>query len=70
MPAYRLGDLVAVETGRRHLVQQRLERVEVVGVDQQHVERLIEQPTGDGEAAEPTSDDHDLDGRSTLTPPQ
>ena len=58
-PAYRLGDLVAVEAGRSHLVEQRLERVEVVGIDQQDVERLIEQPTGDGEAAEPTTDDHD-----------
>ncbi len=59
-PPYRLGDLVGVQTGRSHLVQQRLERVEVVGVDQQHVERLITQPPGDGQAAEPTSDDHDL----------
>ena len=33
-----VGDVVAVEPGGRHLVQQRLERVEVVGVDERHVD--------------------------------
>ena len=57
--AHRVADVVAVEPRRGHLVQQRLERVEVVGVDDRHVHRRVAQPPSDGQPTEAGPDDHD-----------
>ena len=59
MPRTGIGDVVGVEPGRRHLVQQRLERVEVVGVDEHDVDRFVGQAASDRQSAEPGADDHD-----------
>ena len=57
--AHRVGDVVGVESGRGHLVQERLEGVEVVGVDHDHVDGLLAAaPCADREPAEP-GPDHD-----------
>ena len=40
-PAHRIGDVGGVQAGRGHLVQQRLEGVEVVPVDQRDVDRSV-----------------------------
>ena len=58
-PADGVGHVLGVQAGRGDLVQQRLEGVEVVGVDQRHLDRLTEQATGRGEAAEAGADDDD-----------
>ena len=56
----READVVGVETRRGHLVQQRLERVEVVGVDQGHVDLGLRQTLGGADATESGSDDDDM----------
>ena len=55
----RVGDVVGVEPGRGHLVEQRLEQVVVVRVDEHDVDRRLRQRLGGGEAAEARSHDHD-----------
>ena len=57
--AHGIGDIVAVEPGGGHLVQQRLEQVVVVGVDQIDVHRGVAERSGGSEATEPGSHDHD-----------
>jgi hypothetical protein len=51
--AHRVRDVVGIEAGRRHLVEQRLEGVEVVRVDHHDVDRRTGQALRDGEPAEP-----------------
>ena len=52
-----VGDVVGVEPGGGDLVQQRLEQVEVVGVDDLDVDGRRAQALGDGQPAEPGADD-------------
>ena len=52
----------AFRPGRGHLVQQRLEGVEVVLVDEGDLDRRALQAPGDLEPAEPGADHHDLAG--------
>jgi hypothetical protein len=52
------GDVGRVQAGGGDLVEQRLERVEVVAVDQRDLDRCAGQAAGRGEAAEPGTD-HD-----------
>ena len=59
MPAHRVGHVVGVQAGRGHLVEQRLEGVEVVGVDERHVDRGVAERLGRRQAAEAGADDHD-----------
>ena len=59
MPRTALGDVVAVEAGRGHLVQQGLEGVEVVGVDEGDVDGDAGQGPGGAQAPEAGSDDDD-----------
>ena len=47
------GDVVGVQAGGGHLVQQRLEGVEVVGVDQHHVHRHVTEVVDQLQASEP-----------------
>jgi hypothetical protein len=56
--ADRVGDVVDVEARGGHLVQQRLEGVEVVGVDEHHVDRFVAEALHHGEAAEARADHH------------
>ena len=55
-----VGDVLAVQPRRRDLVQQRLERVEVVGVEQRDLDRLAEQGPRRGQATEAGADDDDV----------
>ena len=57
--ADRVGDVVGVESGGRHLVQQRLERVEVVLVDHDHLDIDVAKPAHDTKTAESGADDDD-----------
>ena len=57
-PADRVGDVGRREARRGHLVQQRLERVEVVAVHQRDVEVFASEGASGGQPAEPRSDDH------------
>ena len=59
-PANREPDVVSVEPGGGDLVQQRLERVEVVGVDDGDVDIRLGQALGGSYAAEPGPDDDDV----------
>ena len=61
---HRVADVGRVQAGRRHLVEQRLERVVVVPVDQGDVDGLVLEALGRGQPAEPGSDDHDVRPRS------
>ena len=56
--AHGVGDVVGVEPGGGDLVQQRLEQVEVVGVDDLDVDRRLGQSLGGGQTAEPGADHH------------
>ena len=56
--AHGVGDVVGVEAGGGHLVEQRLEGVVVVRVDQHHVDRRLGQRLRRRQAAEP-GPDHD-----------
>ena len=47
-----VGDVLGVQPGRGHLVQQRLEGVEVVDVEERDLDRLAEQAAGRRQAAE------------------
>ncbi len=58
-PAHRMGDVGGVQACGRHLVEKRLERVEVVPVDDGHRDVVAERP-GDGQPAEPGADDDDM----------
>ena len=58
MPRGRVGDVVGVEAGRGHLVEQRLEEVVVVGVDEHDVDGGAAQRLGGAEPAE-AGPDHD-----------
>ena len=58
--AHGEADVAGVETRRRHLVQQRLEGVEVVGVDDGDVDRRATQSLDDAQPAEPRPDDDDM----------
>ena len=58
--ADRVGDVLGIQAGGRDLVQQRLERVEVVGVEQCHVDPCAEQRPRRSEAAEAGTDDDDV----------
>ena len=54
-----VGDVVGVEPRRGDLVQQRLEQVEVVGVDDLDVDGLrLARRLGDRQPAEPGADHH------------
>ena len=57
--AHRLRDVVGLEAGGRDFVEERQERVEVVPVDDQHVDRGATERPGDAQAAEASADDHD-----------
>ncbi len=57
--ARREGDVVGVETGGGHLVQQRLEGVEVVGVDEGDVDRCVAEGLDRRQPAEAGADDDD-----------
>ena len=54
-----VGDVVGVEPGRGDLVEQRLEQVEVVGVDDVDVNGCPGQALGHRQPAEPGADHHD-----------
>ena len=56
--AHRIGDVGGVEPGRGHLVQQRLEGVEVVAVDDGHLDRLVPEVPDGAEPGE-AGPDHD-----------
>ena len=58
--AHRKADVAGIEPGRRHLVQQRLERVEVVRVDDRHVDRRMAQSLDDTQPTEPGPDHDDM----------
>ncbi|MEZ5259769.1 MAG: hypothetical protein R2705_23675 [Ilumatobacteraceae bacterium] len=62
-PAYRPGDVIGVEPGGGDLIQQRLEGVEVVGVDDGDAHGLVGQPLHQGEATE-SGTDHDDSGNA------
>ena len=53
-----VGDVVGVEAGSGDLVQQRLEQVEVVGVDDGDVDGRLGEALGGGQPAESGTDDH------------
>jgi hypothetical protein len=55
----RIGHVGGVETSRRHLVEQRLERVVVVLINQRDVNGNPRQPAGCGQTAEAGTDDYD-----------
>ena len=55
---HRVGDVVGAEPGRGDLVEEGLKGVEVVGVDDDHIDRHPPQRPGQGEAAEAGPDDH------------
>ena len=57
-PADLVSDVAGVERRGRHLVEQRLERVEVVLVDHQHVDGCVAQALGGVEPAEAGAHDH------------
>ena len=59
-PAHDVGHVGGAEPGRGHLVQERLEGVEVVLVDQGHLDRRALQAPGDLEPTEPGAHHHDL----------
>ena len=54
-----VGHVGRAQAGGGHLVQQRLEGVEVVLVDERDLDRRSLQPPGDLEPAEPGADHHD-----------
>ena len=60
--AQRRGDLGRREGPGRHLVRQRLEEVEVLPVEERHLDRCPAQPAYRLEPAEATSDDDDAIG--------
>ncbi len=58
-PPHRVGDVVGMEARRRHLVQERLERVVVAGIDEGDGDPAIGQTSGHPQPAEPGADHHD-----------
>ena len=54
------GDVGRFESGRRHLVEQRLKRVEVVLVDDGHAHVATGQTLGGGDPGEPSPKDDDV----------
>ena len=58
--ANREGDVGRFESGRRHLVQQWLERMEVVLVDDGHAHVATGQTLGGGDPGEPSPEDDDV----------
>ena len=57
--AERRGNLTRRQRARRHLVEQRLEQVEVAPVDERHLHRWVAEFLGGRQAAEAAADDHD-----------
>ena len=57
--AHGIGHVGRRETGRGDLVEQRLERVEVVPVDERDVDRRVLQFARRAQPTEPGADDHD-----------
>ena len=65
----RIGHVARLEPGRGHLVQERLEGVEVALVDDGHVDRLTDEGPGGGQAGEARADDHHAVHRPMLAQP-
>ena len=61
-PPDRRGDIAGRQSGRRHLVEQRLEQVVIAAVEQGDADRRALQRLSGGEPAEPSADDHDMWG--------
>ena len=59
-PANRKADVASVEPGGRHLVEQWLKRVEVVGIDDGDVDIRATQTLDDPQPAEPGTDHDDM----------
>ena len=64
---HRERDVGGVEARGRHLVQQRLERVEVLGVDDRHVGTGADELAGGRKSREAGADDDDPGPRSDST---
>ena len=62
-PAHGMRDVGGVQPGGGHLIEQRLEGVEVVPVDEGHLHGRALEVTSHLETAEPGSDDDDLGHR-------
>jgi hypothetical protein len=67
----RVGHVGRVQPRRRHLVEQRLERREVLLVDERDLDRRLGEAPGGGEPTEPGADDDDLrsDPHAGSSPP-